>query len=90
MGIPERRIDAQIIGDTLLIYAPVPLHRRGDALLLELFNTGKLGPTKRDGIGVSTTLSRLDQMYGERVNFELVEQEGGVMVRVAIPWSTAP
>jgi glycosyltransferase involved in cell wall biosynthesis len=35
MGIPERRIDAQIIGDTLLIYAPVPLHRRGDALLLE-------------------------------------------------------
>ena len=64
--------------------------RHGDALLLELFNTGKLGPTKRDGIGVSTTLSRLDQMYGERGNFELVEQEGGVMVRVAIPWSTAP
>ena len=64
--------------------------RYGGILQLELFNTGRLVAGKREGIGLSTTVSRLAQMYGERSHFELREEEGGVMARVAIPWSVAP
>ena len=64
--------------------------RAGDALRLELFNTGRLSPARRDGVGLSATGSRLAQMYGERGQFELLEVDGGVLACVTIPWSTAP
>ena len=64
--------------------------RADDVLLLELFNTGRLSMGRREGVGLSATRSRLAQMYGERGRLELLEVDGGVLVCVSIPWSTAP
>jgi len=63
--------------------------REGDELRIEVRNTGRLGVARREGVGLSTTISRLAQMYGERARFELLEEPGGVIARVAIPWSVA-
>jgi LytS/YehU family sensor histidine kinase len=63
--------------------------RDGDELRIEVFNTGRLRADRNDGIGLSVTVSRLAQMYGDRGRFELIEQDGGVIARVAVPWSTA-
>jgi hypothetical protein len=62
--------------------------RDGDLLRIELSNTGKLAASRSEGIGLSATVSRLAQMYGERGRFELLETPEGVVTRVAIPWST--
>jgi hypothetical protein len=59
----------------------------GDALRIEVFNTGRLDPAARDGIGLSTTTSRLSQTFGDRACFELTEEAGGVIARVTLPWS---
>jgi len=60
----------------------------GDALRIEVFNTGRLDPEWKPGIGLSTTIARLEQMYGDRARFELVEEDDGVRARVTLPWST--
>jgi two-component system LytT family sensor kinase len=62
--------------------------REGDALRVEVFNTGRLDPEWKPGIGLSTTIARLEQMYGDRARFELVEENGGVRAWVVLPWST--
>jgi len=67
----------------------VRARRHGDDLLIEVFNTGRLDPGRSQGIGLSTTRSRLAQMYPDRAGFDLVEEGGGVVARVRIPWSTA-
>jgi LytS/YehU family sensor histidine kinase len=64
----------------------VRARRDGEELRIEVFNTGRLRPGLRPGIGLSTTLSRLAQLYGDRARFELVEGGGGVTARVTIPW----
>ena len=68
----------------------VRARREGDALRIEVFNTGRLDPGRRDGIGLSTTVSRLARMYGERARFDLAEEDGGVVARVTVPWSPLP
>jgi two-component system, LytTR family, sensor kinase len=67
----------------------VRARRLGDELIIEVFSTGRLDPGRSQGIGLSTTVSRLSQMYGDRARFELVEEDGGVRAQVTIPWSTA-
>jgi two-component system LytT family sensor kinase len=62
--------------------------RRHDAeLWIEVFNTGTLPARVEPGIGLSTTTSRLAQMYGDGARLELLEQSGGVVARVRVPWS---
>jgi len=61
------------------------------ALVLQVRDTGPgLSHTSGEpgrGIGLSNTRLRLQQLYGERQQFELVD-EGGVAVNLRIPLST--
>ena len=64
--------------------------RVGESVVIEIFNTGRLDAAFRSGIGLSTTLARLAELYGERAHFELAEHDGGVMARVTLPFREAP
>ena len=64
--------------------------REGDSLRLEMFNSGRLDPAREHGIGLSTTIARLEQLYGARQSFSLRQEDGGVLASVTIPWSPAP
>jgi sensor histidine kinase YesM len=45
------------------------------------------GSKKREGIGLSNTRSRLEQLYGKRQQFELQNvPSGGLLARVVIPF----
>jgi len=64
----------------------VRVRRQGDVLEIEIFNTGALAPSPR-GIGLTNTEDRLRQLYGAAGEFTLHAVDGGVLARVAIPWS---
>lgn len=56
-------------------------------------NGGGIDPDKprREGVGLSNTRTRLQQLYGPRQNFELQNAaSGGLLARVTIPLNTAP
>ncbi|HEY2514006.1 MAG TPA: histidine kinase [Polyangiaceae bacterium] len=63
--------------------------REGDRLHIELFNSGALGATSPAGIGLTNTVERLRHLYGEAGGFDLSASRGGVLARVAIPWTEA-
>jgi sensor histidine kinase YesM len=59
------------------------------ALVVEIENDGApLRAHAREGIGLSSTRRRLEQLYGARASLELVNREpAGVVARVRIPFS---
>ncbi len=61
--------------------------RHEGALRIEVFNTGRLDAEAAHGIGLSNTVARLEQLYGDPPRFELREEAGGVMARITLPWS---
>jgi len=65
----------------------VRTRRDGDALAIEIFNTGRLAATRREGIGLSSTTARLAELYGDRARVELAEHDGGVRARVVLPFA---
>ncbi|HEY0370557.1 MAG TPA: histidine kinase [Thermoanaerobaculia bacterium] len=65
----------------------VRAYRREENLEIEMFNTGSLAATERRGIGLSNTIERLRQLYGDAHRFELRERDGGVVAAISIPWS---
>ncbi|HTG44967.1 MAG TPA: histidine kinase [Verrucomicrobiae bacterium] len=68
-------------------------HRRESRLELEVQDNGDgipAGGPKREGIGLSNTRSRLQQLYGKDQKFELQNvPTGGLLARVVIPFQTA-
>jgi sensor histidine kinase YesM len=60
--------------------------RAGEDLVIEVFNTGRLAATRKNGIGLSTTRARLAELHGERGRLELAEADGGVLTRVTLPF----
>lgn len=64
----------------------VRIRRQGDAVEIEIFNSGTLAPTPR-GIGLTNTEDRLRQLYGAAGVFTLRAVDGGVLARLEIPWS---
>jgi LytS/YehU family sensor histidine kinase len=60
--------------------------RENGSLQIEMFNTGSLGRTPR-GIGLTNTVERLRQLYGDAQRFDLREHDGGVLATITIPWS---
>jgi hypothetical protein len=64
--------------------------REGDSLVIEIFNTGRLEPVRKNGIGLSSTLARLQELYGERGRCELSAYDGGVLARVTLPFQPVP
>src|SRR5262249_17430794 len=67
----------------------VRAERRGEALVIEIFNTGRLGAARKEGIGLRHTPERLARLYGDRASFEIGAHDGGVVARVVLPWSEA-
>lgn len=65
----------------------VRAYRRDANLEIEMFNTGTLGNGERRGIGLTNTIERLRQLYGDAHRFELCERDGGVVAAISIPWS---
>lgn len=67
--------------------------RRNGHLELEVQDNGgglPAGGKQREGIGLSNTRSRLQQLYGGAQNFELTNVEtGGLLARVVIPYHLA-
>jgi two-component system, LytTR family, sensor kinase len=67
--------------------------RSGENLVLTVADNGSGIPSegiKREGIGVANTRARLLELYGARQKFELVNRaEGGLCVRITIPFSTS-
>ena len=65
----------------------VRAYRRDENLEIEMFNTGSLAGGERRGIGLTNTIERLRQLYGDAHRFELRERDGGVVAAISIPWS---
>ncbi len=67
--------------------------RRDGDLVLTVSDNGAgipAGGFAREGIGVANTRARLEELYGDRQKFELVNRpEGGMCVRITIPFSTS-
>lgn len=84
----QHGIAARARGGALTIGA----RREGGALVLQVRDTGPgMSRDSTDagrGIGLSNTRLRLQQLYGERQQFELLE-EGGLVVNLRIPLTTA-
>ena len=74
----------------------VRAHRQENNLILEVSDDGPGLPdgwnVERDaGIGLSNTVARLRQLYGERHAFETINREaGGLTVRITLPLSFGP
>ena len=60
--------------------------REGETLVIEIFNTGRLEAVRKNGIGLSSTLARLSELYGDRGRLELSTHDGGVLARVTLPF----
>jgi two-component system, LytTR family, sensor kinase len=61
--------------------------RQDGALRIEMFNSGRLVLPVERGIGLSNTVARLEQLYGDQQRFELRGSPEGVLAEVTIPWS---
>lgn len=68
--------------------------RRGNSLEVHICDNGEGLPKNapiHEGIGLSNSRARLQQLYGERAHFELSNApDGGFAVTIAIPWRTDP
>ena len=61
--------------------------RSGERLRIEIFNSGRVVPSPRPGIGLRNTRERLQVLYGDAWSFELTNANGGVLASLSIPWS---
>ncbi len=83
-GISEQRGPAHIA---------IRAHRNNGTLVLSVQDNGRglldKGGNIRDGVGLSSTKARLQQLYGENQSFELASVNGsGVCATVRIPFLT--
>jgi signal transduction histidine kinase len=76
----------------------VAARREGEQLVLEVSDNGPglvdpppSGTGNGRGIGLTNTRARLQQLYGNRQEISLANRaEGGVMVRITLPWQLTP
>lgn len=68
----------------------VRVRRAGDALRIEVWNTGKLAADHRQGIGLRNTTARLRHLYRGAHAFELGPTDGGVLASLSLPFSEVP
>ncbi len=73
----------------------IEVERVGDALRLRVTDNGPglgaaTGAKLKEGVGLSNTRSRLNELYGQQGLLELRPgQEGGLTVQIQLPWRTA-
>jgi LytS/YehU family sensor histidine kinase len=65
----------------------VRVAREGDRLRIRIWNSGRLGPERGNGIGLANVAARLRQLHGDRHSLELREEADGVAAHVTLPWS---
>lgn len=63
--------------------------RSGDRLLVTIFNSGTLAPSRQNGIGLGNTFERLEHLYGEAGRLDLENTSRGVVATLSIPLSEA-
>lgn len=64
--------------------------RNDGDLQIDIFNTGNLRENADQGIGLTNTMERLRQLYGEGKHFDLRNLRGGVMASLTIPCTEIP
>jgi LytS/YehU family sensor histidine kinase len=68
--------------------------RVDNSLQVEICDNGEGLPSDRkpdEGIGLSNSRARLQQLYGNRARFELKNApNGGLRVTIVVPWRTMP
>ena len=66
----------------------------GEVLELEVRDNGaglRQNQVFKEGVGISNTRARLEQLYGDRFQFEFTKAtEGGLAVKIVIPWRRSP
>ena len=66
--------------------------REGNAMRLEIRDNGDGlpgGANPQEGVGISNSRARLQQLYGDRGQFQLANApEGGLVVSIIVPWRT--
>jgi LytS/YehU family sensor histidine kinase len=67
----------------------VRVAREGDTLRIRIWNSGRLGAGREDGIGLANIAARLRELHGDRQALELREDGTGVLAQVTLPWSEA-
>ena len=65
----------------------VHVHRDGDRLRIRVWNSGRLGARRAEGIGLANTAARLEQLYPGRHELTLREEDSGVVAAIVLPWS---
>ena len=65
----------------------VKAFRSGDRLQITVFNSGTLASPRRDGIGLTNTIQRLEHLYGKAGTLDIANTNGGVMTTVSLPFS---
>lgn len=70
----------------------VRARRRGEELVLEIADTGPgLHADAQERVGLGTTRARLQEAYGSRASLVLLTNEpSGTLVRLVLPFETAP
>lgn len=68
----------------------IKTHIDNDRLIISIYNDGPLLPLgfvpgQSSGIGLSNTVDRLEQLYGENHKFELTNAEQGVLATLSLP-----
>lgn len=64
--------------------------RHDGDLQIDIFNTGNLRENADRGIGLTNTLERLRQLYGDGKHFDIRNLRGGVMASLTIPCTELP
>ena len=66
--------------------------RNGNAMRLEIRDNGDGlpgGVKPQEGVGISNSRARLQQLYGDQGHFQLANApEGGLVVSIVVPWRT--
>jgi two-component system LytT family sensor kinase len=68
-------------------HVSVRAYRSEGTLHIEMLNTGRLAMRVAHGIGLSNTVARLQQLYGDRQRFLLTDTDAGVLAAISIPWT---
>jgi len=95
--ILENAVEHAVAGDEGVTSVTIDISRRGDDLFVEVSDTGPgfSQAERKEGIGLSNTRARLEELYGHRSRFEYGNLPGrGASVRMSIPFhcvaETAP
>ena len=87
--LAENAVHHGLAGSSASGRVEVRVAREGDTLRIRIWNSGRLGAGREDGIGLANIAARLRQLHGDRQALELREEGAGVLAQITLPWSEA-